>query len=115
MARELSDEARRALLWRLTEDTAAELLCSPEADVFAKALDMQGWMIVVKPEYQDDGSWRWPMSRPSKNCPAWADNGDGPIDPNQRWALREQLQLQPKPQPELHVVEGEPEPPQPAS
>jgi hypothetical protein len=58
------------------EQRAFDLLCSPEADDFARALDLHGWMIVVKPQYVfDDGSSaRWLMNEPSDNCPGWADN-----------------------------------------
>jgi hypothetical protein len=68
------------------EQRAFDLLCSPEADDFARALDLQGWMIVVKPEYLfDDGSGaRWLMNEPSDNCPAWADNDVPPVKPKLR-------------------------------
>ena len=75
----------------LTEDTASDLLSSPAADDFAKALDLCGWMIVCKPEFFD--SWRpprWPMNKPSRDCPAWADNG--------------------LPKPTLHVIDNDDEP-----
>jgi hypothetical protein len=33
---------------------AMEVLCSAEADVFAKTLDALGWMIVPKPPFEGD-------------------------------------------------------------
>jgi hypothetical protein len=68
------------------KDEALALLFSPEADDFARALDMLGWMIVVRPEYvYDDGSSaRWLMNEPSDNCPDWADNDVPPEKPKLR-------------------------------
>jgi hypothetical protein len=64
------------------EYEAEALLASPEADAFARALDLQGWKIVVKDEYAEPGVvYRWLMNEPSDNCPAWADNDVPPEKP----------------------------------
>ena len=56
--------------WRL--DPASDLLSTPEADKFAKAWEMLGWMIV---QQDPDGSGfrRWLMNGISNDCPSWAD------------------------------------------
>jgi hypothetical protein len=62
-------------------DEALELLCSPAADDFARALDRCGWMIVGKPELvaQDEARGvrprRWSIFR--GECPSWAEPWDG--------------------------------------
>ena len=79
--------------WRMTEpnddaferrmDDASELLQSPEADKFVKALDLCGWMIVPKGDWYiarrgelkhlpSDGRC-WLMNNVSNDCPSWAD------------------------------------------
>jgi hypothetical protein len=67
---------------------AMEVLCSAEADVFAKTLDALGWMIVPKPPFEGD---RWRLNEQSADCPSWADSaaprprGDpSPTDPEER-------------------------------
>ena len=67
-------------------DWANYVLWSVDEDAVAKALDELGWMIVLKPEY-DDGH-RWPMNEPSADCPVWADNGDDPPQTTPRLELR---------------------------
>ena len=47
---------------RVSADEREDLLCSPAADEFAKALGYCGWMIVLKPQYVGD---RWRLNRPS--------------------------------------------------
>jgi hypothetical protein len=75
------------------------LLCSPEADEFAKALDRQGWMIVTKSP--NPPPERWFLNEPADDCPEWADN-EPPEDDGEMWNLREQ----PKPKPTLYVIDG---------
>jgi hypothetical protein len=65
-------------------DDANELLSSPAADEFAKALDLLGWMIVQQKNFyidertgaldliRPDGR-RWLMNGVSNDCPPWAD------------------------------------------
>jgi hypothetical protein len=65
---------------RVSADEREDLLCSPAADEFAKALDYCGWMIVLKPQYVGD---RWRLNRPSADCPAWAERcAPKPITPD---------------------------------
>jgi hypothetical protein len=59
----------------LEDDKALQLLTSPLADRFTKALDRHGWMIVPQPDYSPG---RWFLHKPSKDCPAWCDNGLSP-------------------------------------
>jgi hypothetical protein len=51
-----------------SEDEREELLISPAADEFAKALDHCGWMIVPEPQPRFAGD-RWRLNRPSAECP----------------------------------------------
>jgi hypothetical protein len=48
------------------EDYALQLISGPEADVFARALDHFGWMVVPQ---EDNPQPRWCMDEP---CPSWA-------------------------------------------
>ena len=75
-------------------DYSLNLLCSPDADVFARALDRHGWMIVQQPEYAD--GTRWPMG--SKPCPSWASD---------EWADEEEVPEDRKLPPQLHVIDGD--------
>ena len=52
-------------------DIANSLTGTPEADTFARALDVLGWKIVR----QDDGKGPWPLNYHWDYCPAWAENG----------------------------------------
>jgi hypothetical protein len=62
------------------EEYAKDLLNSPEADVFAKALDACGWMITRKPEWaamemdRDREVWSLNQHCDDDDCPDWADN-----------------------------------------
>jgi hypothetical protein len=51
------------------DDDALALIGTPEADVFAMALDLMGWKIVC----QDDPNRVWPMNS-DHGCPAWAES-----------------------------------------
>jgi hypothetical protein len=53
-------------------DEALELLGTSEADEFAKALDVLGWMIVQQ-DPVGSGFRRWLMNGVSNDCPVWAD------------------------------------------
>src|SRR5262245_48306450 len=83
------------------ERYSLELLLSPDADIFAKALHAHGWMIVVQPQY-DDGPTpkRWFINKPCDDCPRWADNGSPPELPGTTYGLRE------RPQPTLQLIDG---------
>jgi hypothetical protein len=52
------------------------LIQSPLSDVFAKALDKRGWMIVPQPEWVHMGA-RWHLKKACADCPSWAVNGIG--------------------------------------
>jgi predicted Zn-ribbon and HTH transcriptional regulator len=60
------------------DDEASDLLCSAVADKFARALNRQGWMIVLQPEVAAAQTCglrkfvRWPMDGPGE-CPVWAE------------------------------------------
>jgi hypothetical protein len=69
---------------------ACDLLNSPLHDVFAKALDVAGWMIVPQPEFVelDDGSGRGKMI----GCPPPMGGNIGNLEtfpPSRRWRMRE--------------------------
>jgi hypothetical protein len=61
------------------DDWASAVLSSEEADVFAKALDHCGWMIVSRPEIVAHCTERgiavppWQMNEPGADCPSWAE------------------------------------------
>jgi hypothetical protein len=75
---------------------AFDLLMSPEADDFARALDMLGWKIVSQ---ADTDGRRWFMNEPSDNCPAWADNECPWLQPPQHASPSQ-------PKPTLRVIDG---------
>jgi hypothetical protein len=57
----------------MTEEEANNLLVSPDADAFAKALDLFGWQIVPQDRRSN---MRWQLNAPAEDCPPWADNGE---------------------------------------
>jgi hypothetical protein len=71
----------------LTEDSALDLITSPLADIFTRALDMCGWKIVAQdPRSRPDGLPRWPIgwprgTTPDDWTPAWADGSLDEVKP----------------------------------
>jgi hypothetical protein len=90
------------------DDDASALICGylseghhdgHLSEDFARALEKSGWMIVVRPEF-DDGQ-KWPMDPDYGPVPAWADDGSD-TDPNEIWGLRRE----PKEPPTLQIIDG---------
>ena len=57
-------------------DEAFELVNGPQAEEFARALDVLGWMIVEQPKEFFNSS-RWPMDRKYGRVPPWAEDNEG--------------------------------------
>jgi hypothetical protein len=84
------------------EEYAADLLGGPAADVFARALDRMGWMIVRQPQYAD--GTRWPMG--SKPCPSWTNDewANGFFDDGPEVVFEILDQRKP---PQLRIIDGD--------
>jgi hypothetical protein len=63
-------------------EAAKNLTDSPEADAFAKALDLLGWKIIRQHLSQGEKAPRWPLHCRYDNCPDWAENGGHPPRPS---------------------------------
>jgi len=82
------------------DDDLSDVLAHPFADVFAIALDRQGWKIVPQPQIvaENEASGavtpRWPIDVPVPGvpCPLWADNADGSDIPLQQFLERRRKQ-----------------------
>ena len=59
-------------------EAANNLTNSPEADAFAKALDVLGWKIVRQHLSHGEKAPRWPLHCRYDDCPDWAKNGGHP-------------------------------------